>query len=96
MKNIRLYYCIYTVALVLGLMAFLHGSRLIVNTYQRESLSVETARIGRRPIDGHEELAAKRGIKDGVQDLLVQLSGLTVSLVSVGFLLKTGRGKGGQ
>ncbi len=75
-------YLIYTFLLTAGLMIFLHGSRMIIHTYQRESIHIETVKIGHRPEGDYEDIAIQRGLKDGLLDILVQMSGIGIALTS--------------
>lgn len=78
----KLHYIICTIILALGLMTLLHGSRLILQTYQRESVFDEALKIGAFPDDAKARIFAQRGLKDGIIHLLYQAAGLTVALAS--------------
>ena len=84
----KLHYTLCTVVLTLGLMALLHGSRLILQTYQRESLYVEVVMIGAFPDERKIELFKKRGLKDGIVHLLYQVTGASASLAACLYLLR--------
>jgi hypothetical protein len=84
----KLHYTLCTLVLTLGLMALLHGSRLILETYQRESLYIEVVMIGAFPDEKKIEIFKKRGLKDGIIHLLYQVTGASVALAACHFLLK--------
>ncbi len=84
----KLHYTLCTVVLTLGLMALLHGSRLILQTYQRESLYVEVVMIGAFPDERKIVLFKKRGLKDGIVHLLYQVTGASAALAASLYLLR--------
>lgn len=88
-KTLR--YAICTVALIIGLTVYLYGSKLITDTYQRESIYIESVKIGRMPVEEHLALVKCRGLKDGLIDLFIQFAGVSVTLISFCALLYTGR-----
>jgi len=78
----RTRYVLFTVVLTLGLIIFMNGSRLIIRTYQRESVYIETVRIGHRPQGDYEKVVLQRGLKDGLLHVLLQVSGIGLALFS--------------
>jgi len=81
-------YIISTIALTFGLMVFLYGSVLIVDTYQRESIYIETVRLGKPPVNEHALLVEKRGLKNGLIHILIQVSGASLTVLSCFYLTR--------
>ncbi len=71
-------YILFTILLSLGLLLFLNGSRLVIKTYQRDSLTAETVRLGKPLTAEHEYFARLRGLKDGLLHVLLQTTGICV------------------
>lgn len=84
----KLHYTLCTVILILGLMTLLHGSRMILQTYQRESLYDEALKIGAFPDDKKAALFSKRGLKDGLVHILYQVTGATASIVTCLYMVR--------
>lgn len=81
----------FTLILAMGIMACLHGSRLIVKTYQRERIYTEAVVLGRMPVKEHLQSAEKKGLKDALADLCLQLGGGGAAIVGLSFLIRTSR-----
>lgn len=91
-KNImmkqKLHYLTATLILIAGFMLFAHGSRLIVKTYERESIYIETVKIGKHPVGSHEHIVRQKGMKDGLQHLIIQSLGIAVAISGIIYLSK--------
>lgn len=90
----KLQYSIATGVLTMGLIAFLYGSLLVINTYKRESLYIETTKIGKVPVEKHLKLVEQRGLKNGLLHILLQGSGALIAVVGGVFLAKTNGRRG--
>jgi len=89
MMKQKIHYLTATLILIAGFMLFAHGSRLIVKTYERESIYIETVKIGKHPIGPHEEIVRQKGMKDGLQHLIIQTLGITVAISGIIYLSKS-------
>lgn len=76
--KIKLKILIGTLALIAGFMVFAQGSRQIIKTYERESLYIETVKIGRHPVGSHADIVKQKGLKDGLRDIVLQGLGLAI------------------
>ncbi|PHR27290.1 MAG: hypothetical protein COA36_09905 [Desulfotalea sp.] len=76
----KLHYTVATIVLIAGLMILAHGSRLILKTYERESMYIETVKIGKHPVGAHADIVEKKGFKDGLMHIILQGIGITVSI----------------
>lgn len=91
MKKTTIKYTVTTIMLVIGLMVFIQGSRSIIKTYQRETTYIETAKIGRFPTGTHLELVEQKGFKDGLLHILVQVSGLSISIFGLYYMMRASK-----
>ncbi len=81
-------YVAATVVLAAGLTIYLHGSRKVLQTYQRESTYIETARIGMLPTGSYLEAVRRRGMKDGLVHILIQAAGTLIAVAGGAYLGK--------
>lgn len=86
------YYIIATTILIAGFMTLAHGSRLILKTYERESMYIETVKIGKRPVGAHANIVEQKGFKDGLLHIMLQCVGVTLSITG-GIYLTKAKGK---
>lgn len=84
----KLSYIISTIALIIGLATLMHGSRLILHTYQLESMYVETLKTGSFPLDDHAQWVEKRGFDEGLFHILFLICGVSLSILSCVYIIK--------
>ena len=84
----KLSYIISTIALIIGLVILMHGSKLILHTYQLESMHVETLKTGSLPLGDHAQWVEKRGFDEGLFHILFLICGVAISILSCVYIYK--------